>query len=329
MKRYIMLFSFLLAFVLPNLLFTIGFKTSDYNQILVDDVSNIVETKIDLGHTISVLDHGVIKQMDLDEYVLCVLLGEMPADFEMEALMAQAIAIRTYTLQKISHQSKHSEALVCTDASCCQAYTRVEDFLIKVKHPELLEKMRLAVQETYDMVLTYDGELIEATYFSCAGGKTEAASDVWGKEVPYLQSVLSPGEEGTRHYESICRFKTVDFLKALGIDPLHPLSENDIKMTYTIGNGVNELYIGDEFYTGNEIRTMLKLPSTFFRMSIEDDEIVFSVRGYGHRVGMSQYGAEAMAVSGQNFEEILLHYFPGTKLEQFTNEQMNAVFDKA
>lgn len=325
MKRYVWLISFFLVFILPNLIF-IGI----HKEPTRESIPTFVATDNDDQMQKVVVDKkGEIREMYLDDYVLCVLLGEVPADFEIEALKAQALATRTYTLRNILKQSKHENADVCADASCCQAYVEPEDFLINGGKQESLDKMKTAVFSTTDEVLTYAGELIDATYFSCSGGMTEDAVAVWGTDVPYLRSVASPGEEGTRHYISTFYYSIDDFLSKLGLQTGTPLSNESIVTTHTNGNGVATLTIDNYVFTGTQIRSIFDLPSTAFEVSVLGENILMQVKGYGHRVGMSQYGAEAMALSGKNYEEILIHYYPGTRLEQLSKEDMKAIFDKA
>ena len=325
MKRYIYPISFILVFIIPNLLL-IEFSNNTKSESM--PITMFRENKETI-QKILVNDGSVIREMNLDEYILHVLLGEVPAEFEIEALKAQAVAIRTYTLRNVLKQSKHKNADVCTDSSCCQAYEELEGFLASGGAQVNLDKMRSAVFATEGEVLTYEGELIDATYFSCSGGMTEDAVAVWGTDVPYLRAVASPGEEGTRHYVSTFYYTTAEFLIKLGLENNIPISEESIVPTYTNGNGVATLIVADRIFTGTQIRSLLELPSTAFEISVQGENVLIQAKGYGHRVGMSQYGAEAMAVSGKTYKEILMHYYQGAKLEQLSKEGMKAIFDKA
>ena len=257
-------------------------------------------------------DDGSIGQMALEEYLTCVVLAEMPADFEAEALKAQAVVARTYCLKRTTTGFKHESGAVCTDSTCCQAFCLPEDYLREGGKESALDKVRNAVQKTQGQVLTYDGALIEATYFSCSGGMTEDAAAVWGTDIPYLQAVSSPGEEGATHYVDTVSFSASQFAKTIGCDREN-LSIGSI--TYTEGGGVNTIQIGDEEYSGTELRQLLGLRSTAFVITNLEDSVIITTKGFGHRVGMSQYGADAMAVQGSNYTEILAHYYPGTTLE--------------
>lgn len=257
---------------------------------------------------------GEAEKVDMDSYLLGVVLAEMPASFELEALKAQSVVARTYTRKAYATDGKHGDGSVCTDPGCCQAYISEEDYLAKGGNQEGVDKVRFAIGATTGYVLTYGEELIEATYFSCSGGSTEDAAAVWGTDYPYLQAVDSPGEENAPHDTDTVTFTPEEFQEALG-RPLAGSPRSWIgTTTYTEGGGVAAMTIVGETYTGIQLRSLLGLRSTAFTMVMEDEEITITTRGFGHRVGMSQYGADAMAVTGSDFREILNHYYPGTTL---------------
>ena len=283
---------------------------------------NLEKTLVDESHpstepeknsvTINVLlsDQSIV-EMDMEEYVLGVLFGEMPSTFEVEALKAQAVATRTFARRNIVYGEKHEGFDICTDASCCQCYADPESFKGNSAH---YLKFSDAVNATTGYYLLYGNNLAETTYFSCSGGRTEDAAAVWGTAVPYLVSVESPGEENAIHYLTTKTYSTQEFCRLLGDKP-EGFAETWIKnITYTKGGGVDEIQIGNKIYTGTQIRQLLDLKSTAFRITAMGGSITISTRGFGHRVGMSQYGADAMAVSGSTFEEILAYYYPGTEL---------------
>ena len=156
------------------------------------------------------LSDGTVEQKPLDDYLAGVILAEMPASFEEEALKAQAVVSRTYTLRQTARK-KHADADICTDPSCCQGWISYEDYCAKTGDdgPDCAQAAAQAVKATDGLVLVYDGALIDATFFSCSGGRTETAVEVWGSDVPYLQSVESPGEEAP-HNEDTCLLYTSD-----------------------------------------------------------------------------------------------------------------------
>lgn len=249
-------------------------------------------------------------ELALDAYLQRVLLGEMPISFEKEALKAQAVAARTYTAKAMAG-GKHGGKL-CTDSTCCQAFCDAAAFASFT--PEEREKAADAVRETDALVLTYDGALIEATFFSCSGGRTEDAVAVWGTDYPYLRSVESPGEEAAK-YDTDSRLVSKRELEtALEIT----LSDNAAswagEVQLTSGGGVETIELGGKRFLGVYLRKTLGLRSTAFTVTPEGDALRFDTRGYGHRVGLSQYGANAMAADGADFREILRHYYPGTAL---------------
>lgn len=329
MKKYILPISFILVFIVPQLLLSRFLNTRNADQKPVVSFTEIPPRATDFSGCLLVKDADEVKQMELDEYVLGVLLGEMPAEFEFEALKAQAVASRTYTMRKVQKQNKHKDAHICTDSSCCQAFVALEDYLNHRGSEADLGKIRRAVTETSGQVLTYNGNLIEATYFSCSGGKTEDAVDVWGADVPYLQSVPSPGEESAAKYSQEQIYTRTQFLMKLGLADSTVLTEQSMLFTYTAGGGVDKLSIDGKSFSGIQLRSLLSLPSTAFSIDISGDNITVITKGNGHRVGMSQYGADAMAVTGSKYDEILAYYYPGTELQIYTAEQMKAVFDKA
>lgn len=249
-------------------------------------------------------------EMELDEYLTGVVLAEMPAAFHEEALKAQSVAARTYTWKAHTTGGKHGNGSICTDASCCQAYITEETYLSCGGTTENLEKVRKAVVSTSPFVLAYEGELIEATYFSSSGGSTEEAVAVWGSDYPYLQAVSSP--EKTMYGTVI--YAKPELEQRLKIT----LSENPEDwfgaVTYTKGGGIASMEIGGETFTGTYLRSMLGLRSTDFTVETDGTNITITTRGYGHRVGLSQYGANAMAEAGSAWQMILQHYYPGTTL---------------
>lgn len=261
---------------------------------------------------------GQTESIDLEEYVVGVVLAEMPASFEMEALKAQAVAARTYAMKTCADAKKHNGA-VCDDSGCCQGYMTEEDYLQRGWKEKYVTRVRAAVYETVGQVLLYEGKLIRATYFSCSGGVTESAIAVWGRDYPYLQSVESPGEEETVYYTDTRTFSLEDFQEQLGVT-LGGSPQNWFgNITYTAGGGIDTMEIGGVAYRGTTLRSLLGLRSTVFQVVVTDTYILFETRGYGHRVGMSQYGADAMALEGSTYDEILAHYYQGTELTDFSS----------
>lgn len=257
---------------------------------------------------------GSVTQMDMDEYLVGVILAELPASFEMEAKKAQSVAARTFALKAAVTGGKHGDGSVCASYACCQAYRTPEDYINSGGSVDAVNQAREAVLSTSGCVLTYEGNLIEATYFSCSGGSTEDAVAVWGSDYPYLRAVSSPGEEHATHYTDTVYFTEGELESALGIYLTGSPEDWFGFTTYTAGGGVNTMRIGGRDFQGTELRTMLGLRSTAFTVTPEGEGVSITTRGFGHRVGMSQYGADAMAASGSGWEEILTYYYSGAEL---------------
>jgi len=302
----------MLTVLLPGLLLNTGrLWNRDLPGEKADPSDAVTEDDPNTPVMIRVLqENGEVETIELEEYLVGVVLGEMPADFEPEALKAQAVVARTYTLRMCSNTRKHPNADVCMLPNCCQGYREGDD-----------DRVRAAVEATAGQVLTYEGELIEATYFSSAGGRTEDAAAVWGSDVPYLQSTDSPEDAYAEHNLETVTMTAAEFEAALGVSLDGPCEFWLGEVTYTDGGGVDTMVIGDTVFKGTELRKLLGLRSTAMLMTAVGEHITITTRGYGHRVGMSQYGAEAMAVDGATYEEILAHYYHGTTLELFVDKE--------
>ena len=297
MKKQLLL-SFLAGAVMPLLLAALFHKVPPVPEAESESISPTLSYReTDPEAMLSVLNPaGNLQQMSLREYLVGVVLAEMPADFEPEALKAQAVVARTYTRKRMEG-SKHEGACVCMDPGCCQGWKSVEDYLSQGGRAASVEKIRSAVAETDGLVLCYDGKLIDATYFSCSGGTTEDAVAVWGQDVPYLQSVQSPGEEEAPRFTDTVTFSPAQLAGKLGLSGTGDPAEWFGSVTYTDGGGVEAMVIRGQTFTGTQLRQKLGLRSTAFSVRASADAITITTRGFGHRVGMSQYGAQAMALS--------------------------------
>ncbi len=262
---------------------------------------------------ITVLSDGQAQTMELEDYLVGVVLGEMPADFETEALKAQAVVARTYTLRRVTVSPKHEGSAVCTAPDCCQAYRSPESYLAGGGTQASVDKVLAAVEATAGLVLTYEGSLIEATYFSSSGGRTEDAVAVWGSDLPYLRATDSPEEV----YTDQVTMTASEFRNALGLDSGTALAVQAV--TYTDGGGVDRMTISGKIFQGTQLRQLLGLKSTALTVTVSGSTVTITTVGHGHRVGMSQYGAETMALGGSSFDEILLHYYQGVKLEEYVD----------
>ena len=308
-----MLLSFLAGAVVPLVLAGIFQKTPALPDAESESISPTVAA-LDPATVLTVVNRaGNLQQMDLREYLVGVVLAEMPASFESEALKAQAVVARTYTRKRMEG-GKHGQAAVCMDSGCCQGWRSGEDYLAQGGKQSAVEKVRAAVADTDGLVLRYEGRLIDATYFSCSGGVTEDAVAVWGQDVPYLKSVQSPGEEEAPRFSDTVTFSPGDFAGKLGLSAAGDPGNWFGAVTYTAGGGVETMVIRGKSFSGTQLRAKLGLRSTAFAIAVSGDTITVTTRGFGHRVGMSQYGAQAMAREGSSFSEILAHYYTGTEL---------------
>lgn len=269
-----------------------------------------------VSQTIPVLkSDGKVQNMDLEDYICRVVLGEMPASFEVDALKAQAVAARTYTLRCVGG-SKHPEGAVCTSYKCCQAYCEPEGYIRNGGTWANTEKVFNAVRQTAGEVLYYNDKLIMATYFSSAGGTTEDAKEVWGTAYPYLTVVESSEGDDPFNGHTVT-FTAEKFQSLLGVTLKGKPTSWFGAATYTVGGGVDQIRIGGKLYGGVELRSKLGLRSTDFTVTATDSSVTFTTNGNGHRVGMSQYGADAMAATGSDYTQILYHYYTGTELRQY------------
>lgn len=323
---YILIFIFL-CFAIP-ILFTKGNtaqevaeKVETNNEVVTENVYDYKNyKKIKLLHSAT----EEVEEIDLDTYLYGVVSAEMPASFEMEALKAQAIVARTYTIYKIKNDTaKHEGADICDDSTCCQAWISKEDRFAKweeTSRESYWNKIVEAVNSTQGKIITYNNEPINAFFHSNSGGMTETTVNVWGGTgYPYLQAVATTGEDEYSQYHSEVTLSKQTFIDK--IKQKHSEFEIDFKvedcievLEYTDGNRVKTIKIGNLELSGVEVRTILGLKSANFKVSINDDNIKFEVIGYGHGVGMSQTGADSMAKSGSSYEEIIKHFYTGVKI---------------
>lgn len=276
--------------------------------------------------TISLLHKktGEVEQVKLDEYLCNVVSAEMPATFEQEALKAQAIVARTYTIYKILNK-KHDNADICDDSTCCQAWISKDDRLAKWEENQResnWQKICSAVNETSGKIITYENKPIDAFFHSNSGGITEVPVNVWGGTgYPYLQSVETSGENTYTQYASevtLSQEKLINKLKEKYSDiSIDFTNSDDIKiLEYTESTRVKTVKFGNHEISGVEARTLFGLKSTNFEISRDGNNIKFSVKGYGHGVGMSQTGADSMAKNGSRAEEIIKHFYTGVEITE-------------
>ena len=279
--------------------------------------------KLDGERMLRVLDGENVIEMDLGTYLVGVLRAEMPASFPEEALKAQTVAARTYTLYKLAGGTGHENADICTDHTCCQAYLEEEaareNWGGDAAHYE--EKVRAAVKETDGEVMLYDGAPILAVFHSASAGLTRPAGEVRTTDVPYLQPVDSPeNAERIPNYYSRVTFTAAEFKeKFLAAHPEADFSgavSGWISGAVTDSAGsVEHIIIGGVQVKGTQVRSIFGLRAACFTWETGEKGVTFFVTGYGHGVGMSQYGACAMAEEGADYREILTHYYSGVEIQ--------------
>ena len=268
-----------------------------------------------------------IQEVNIDEYLYSVVSAEMPASYSEEALKAQAIVARTYTIYKVLNK-KHENADICDDYSCCQAWISKEERLEKWNDNERdsnWQKICEAVDSTKGKIVTYNNQPINAFFHSNSGGTTEEPINVWGGgNYPYLQSVETSGEDTYSQYSSEVVFSQSALLEKLK-EKYSDISidfskEDDLKiLEYTNSGRVKTVKFGNHELSGVEARTIFGLKSAKFEIIKDNNNIKFSVTGYGHGVGMSQTGADAMAKQGNTCEEIIKHFYTGIEIKDINS----------
>ncbi|MCR8632339.1 stage II sporulation protein D [Paenibacillus radicis (ex Xue et al. 2023)] len=271
-----------------------------------------------------------VEMLLLEQYVRGVLAAEMPIEFELEAMKAQAIAARTYIIRRMIEQDSSNVPVVgawVTDTVAHQAYVTNED-LKKRWGPEAYkansDKLDHAVNETKDLILTYKDKPIQANFFSTSNGFTENSEDYWNEYIPYLRSVPSPWDIklSPRYKETI----TVPFkdlqrkLGTTGVLPVSTNSSNGLKvLEMTQGHRIKKMVVGGKTFTGREVRERLGLNSSQFQWSWKGSDLQITTFGYGHGVGMSQWGANGMAKEGKTAEQIVKYYYTGIEIDRASN----------
>lgn len=315
-------------FLLP-LLVVAPFRTALFGkETPVDETEGtpFVSGDLDRETLLRVLDGDTVLEMDLGEYLVGVVRAEMPASFQTEALKAQAVAARTYTLYKIQSGGNHGdEADICTDSTCCQAYIAEDRARSNWGEDAEANEKRVedAVSETDGQVILYGGVPVLAVFHASSAGLTRAAGEVWLNDLPYLQAVESPeAAEAIPNYYSRVEFTAEAFRgRILAAWPEADLSGamgGWLQDAETDGAGsVSTLSVGGVTVKGSSLRGVLGLRSACFAWEVEDGKLVFFVTGHGHGVGMSQYGANAMAAEGADYREILTHYYTGVTVEPY------------
>jgi len=254
-----------------------------------------------------------------EEYLAGVVAAEMPASFDIEALKAQTVCARTYAVKKLLEKRPYpQQADLSDDIDSCQAYISPADFSkANPKHyQELLTRIRKAVNETRGEIMLSKGEPIDALYHSTCGGQTENAGDVWFQDVSYLSSVKCEYCAESKNYSTVQVFSLKQIEDSIGIDSDEKL---DIEVLKTTSSGrIKELSINSLILSGEEFRRKLNLPSNWLEFKVNKGNLIINSRGYGHGVGMCQYGANGMARDGADYKEILWNYYGDIEFNKIT-----------
>ncbi len=258
---------------------------------------------------------GNIEKVPFEEYITGVLAGEMPVNFELEALKAQAVAARSYAMKKMEQNQNNEFDVVDTVSN--QVY--LDDATLKERwkddYPEKINKIKTAITETNGEYLTYDGAVIQAFFFSTSTGKTENVEEVFVQALPYLRSVDSSWDaEVSPVFQVTTEFSLADFYSKLNL----PYQESlQIEFTKTTSTGrVKELLINGTPFKASDVSSNLNLRSTFFSFEQIGNNVKIETKGFGHGVGLSQYGAQAMAKKGYTYDQILKHYYQGVEISK-------------
>ena len=258
-----------------------------------------------------------IETLPLEKYIVGVVSAEMPSVFEMEALKAQALTARTYIVHHLLNGSVDGlpAGAQVTDTVSHQVFKNEEELRAQWgrKYEENMKKITEAVLETEGQILTYEGKPITATFFSTGNGYTENAEAYWDNAYPYLKSVESPWDEQSPTFQEKITMSISDFEKKLGVQINNTKKVGKI-VERTPGKRVAKVEIDGKQFTGKQIREALNLRSTDFTWSIKGDAVIITTKGYGHGVGMSQWGANGMAKEGKTYEQIVKHYYQGIEI---------------
>ncbi|PFA68205.1 stage II sporulation protein D [Bacillus sp. AFS015802] len=322
LKPVVIIFSIFISiiFIVPTLLvlpFSSDKETANLDEKLknppsVEELSNSVEVAVYRS------SQDLIEKLPLEQYVVGVVAGEMPADFEKEALKAQALAARTYIVnQLLSDDASVPKGADVTDTVSHQVYKNQKELatLWGADYDWKIKKISEAVLATKGKVLTYDDKPITAAFFSTSNGYTENSEAYWKDDIPYLRSVESPWDSASPKFEDQKIIPIKEFEQKLGVTLPKDGSVGTIT-SRTEGKRVASVEINGKGFSGREIREKLELRSSDFTWYKKDDHIVIATKGFGHGVGMSQYGANGMAKEGKNYQDIVTHYYKDVKITE-------------
>ena len=257
--------------------------------------------------------NGSIDTVPFESYIIGVLAGEMPANFELEALKAQALAARSYVLKKMEQNKNNDYDIV--DTVMNQVYLDESQMKAKWKdqYEEKLQKITKAVNDTQGEYIAYNGEVIQAFFFSTSSGKTENSEEVFQESLPYLRSVDSTWDSDVSPvFNEIYKFTLEEFYQKLNLPYEEKFQINIVDTTST--GRIKNIEINRQKFKASDLTKLLNLRSTYFNIEQNGNIITIQTKGYGHGVGMSQYGAQAMALKGYNYQEIIKYYYQNVEI---------------
>ncbi len=321
---------FIILIILPLIFLNAGkgslnvFNLSNENVVKSSEITFPTNGKVRLYHR----NEDTVEELDLEDYIMGVVASEVPANFDEEALKAQAVAARTFYMNKRKNPSKDDKeknAEIC-DTTKCQVYMSKAERVSKWSKSEAesnWSKIQKAVLDTKGQILTYEDSVLEyPQFFAVSSGKTEDAKDVFSVDVPYLKSEESKGEEIAPKYKTTLEISISEFINKINSKYGNAkLKKGNLSSTikiesYTEAGSVKEIKIGGELIKGTDFRTLFNLNSTNFKFEFGENEVKINCLGYGHGVGMSQWGANAMAKNGSKYDEILKHYYSGVEIQE-------------
>ena len=259
-------------------------------------------------------DNGDIKSIPFEEYIVGVVAAEMPAEFEDNALKAQAVASRSYVLKKIEKNINNNYDILASIMD--QVYMSDDKLKDKWKdnYEKYYKKIKSAVDNTKGEYLTYKGNIVEAFFFSTSSGKTENSEDVFVSNLPYLRSVESPWDSASPVFKNTQNFTLKEFYTNLGLNYNEVPNIEIIEKSDT--GHIKKIKVDNTIFKGTDFRKLLNLKSTYFDINIENKKVIINTLGNGHGVGMSQYGANFMAHDGYNYKDILKHYYKDVEISK-------------
>ncbi|GGJ91736.1 stage II sporulation protein D [Lentibacillus kapialis] len=311
-----------LILVIPTLIVVPFMSNADDEGKVVEKSGEDVEIAMgDSPFAVEVMraNSEQVEKVPLETYVSRVVASETPAEFDVEALKAQALAARTFIVNRLLHQGNADNPDV-TDTTSDQVYHNEQELrkTMGSDYDEEMTKIKKAVTATKGDILTYKNNPITAAYFSTSNGYTENSEDYWENKVPYLRSVKSPWDKDTQKFMDQKVLTINEMEESLGTD-LPSLDQLSMEITRTEGQRVDRLKIGEKSYSGRKIREELGLRSSDFSIEKKNDHLIFTTKGFGHGIGMSQFGANGMAKEGKTYKEIVKHYYQGVEISSVSD----------